>query len=131
MTKEEIKKVVTEAIVEALTIEVTYEKHRDEKTGQPLATPELKKEKEYLPIWWMRYLPHYEASNRGLQENQDKQANTILQLTNDIKDLKQGMSVIGEIMLQTEKSLKVITGEAVRLKEIDNKDIKEIESNDL
>lgn len=130
MTKEEIKKAVTEAIVEALTIDVTYEKHRDEKTGQPLATPELKKEKEYLPIWWMRYLPHYEASNRGIQETQDKQSNKILELTNDIKELKQGMSVIGEIMLQTEKSLKAISGEAVRLKEIGNKEPIKIESKD-
>jgi len=127
MTKKEIKKAVSEAITEALTVEVTYEKKRDEKTGQPLATPELLKEKEYLPIWWMRYLPHYEASNRGIQETQDKQANTILELSNDIKELKKGMDAIGKILFQTESSIKCIAAISDKIKQ----ETPQIESVDL
>ena len=131
MTKEEIKQIVSEAIQEALTIEVTYEKRRDEKTGMPLATPELKKEKEYLPIWWIRYLPHYEASNRGIQETQDKQSNTILKLTEELKDLKQGMAAIANIMIQAEKSIKILSEKAVEVKQIKQEDILTIENNDI
>lgn len=112
--REEIKKIVAEAISDALTVEVTYEKKRDEKTGIPLATPELKKEKEYLPIWWMRYLPHYEASNRGIQETQDKQANTILKLTEEINQLKEGVGATVNILLALEGSIKEIAYNPVK-----------------
>lgn len=126
MTKADIKKAVSEAIVDALTIEVKYEKRRDEKTGQPLATPEIITEKEYLPIWWVRYLPHYEASNRGIQETQDKQANKMIELSNQIKQLKEGMEAIGNVVFQAEESLKCISAISDQIKG----DTIQIESHD-
>lgn len=128
MNKKEIKEMVQEAVQESLTVEVTYEQHIDPETGQPLSTVKLKKENEFLPIWWMRYLPRYEAAMRGMQETQDKQSNKILELTNEIKDLKQGMSIIGEIMLQTEQSLKHITFISDNIKRIPKEETIQIES---
>ena len=47
-----IREIIREELKEAFTIEMTMEKKRDEKTGQPLAVPEIKKIKVWLPEDW-------------------------------------------------------------------------------
>ena len=78
--KEWIEKTIIKNVSDLLTVEIKYEKKEDEKTGQPLAVPELIVEKEYMPIWWAKYLPRWLAAIRGMQETLDKHDAQILKL---------------------------------------------------
>lgn len=113
-----LENTIRNVVQECLTVKVKYEKRRDDKTGKPLAVPELIEQDEYLPSWWIQYLPHYEAAMRGVQETQDKQANTILKLTSEIESLQQGMKAIGDIVFQAENSLKCISAISDKIKEV-------------
>ena len=77
---EEIKK----AVVETLTVEWEIEKVRDEKTGQPLAKPERKKETVFLPAVFVQLLPFYEGSIRGMQEDVTRSVNRVNKMHNKI-----------------------------------------------
>jgi len=120
---DQIRLIFSEEIIKALTIKTKYEKNKDEKTGLKLAVPEIIERDEYLPAWWIQYLPHYEASNRGIQRTQDKQATQLKLLKNEIIDLKDGMKLIGNIMLQTEQSLKCIAAISDKANQIKQEDI--------
>jgi len=63
--KEEIKK----AVHKALTVEIQWEKVRDEKTGMPLAHKEYRTEDVFLPAFWVQHLKFYEGNFLGLQES--------------------------------------------------------------
>ena len=132
MRKQTIKDIVGEAIREALTVEVTYEQRRDIETGKPMATPKLRVENEYLPLWWVRFLPHYEASNRGIQETQDKQSNSMNRLDRDITQLRDKVDAIGNIIINAENSLKCIATLSDHIKQLDlpDKEVILIESSD-
>lgn len=69
MTKEELKAIIREAVNEALTVEMTIEKVRDEKSGQPLAIKERKTEKVFIPSLIAQMLPFQEGAMRGFQQD--------------------------------------------------------------
>lgn len=62
------------AVEEALTVEWTLERHRDPATGQPLAVPEVKTERVFLPSILVQQFYRHEGALRGLQEDLGKHA---------------------------------------------------------
>lgn len=92
---------IKEEIRKALTVKVKYEKRRDEKTGQKLSVPEIIEQDEYLPEWWIKYLPYYEGSNRGIQETMDKNDATT-------KQVLEGLKATYGILASMEKPIKQI-----------------------
>jgi len=118
--KEWIENTVKKIVYDVLTVEIKYEKNRDEKTGQPLATPEIIIEKEFLPVWWIRYLPHYEAAMRGVQ-GQVSQHHTA------IDDFSKKLDVIGQLLLHTEQSMKQIASFADKLNELEYNEVKKLD----
>lgn len=109
---EKIEKIVDKAVVNALTVEMTWEKVRDEKTGQPLAVSEKITEEVFLPSVLVQTLNFYEGAMRGFQEDQNKN-------NNKITDMSEKVAVIGNILLQTEDSLKKLASISDRLKLIE------------
>lgn len=110
MITDEDRKYIKEIIEELLTVEVKYEKRRDEKTGQKLAIPEIITKKEFLPIWWMKYLPYYEGAIRGMQETLDKYAGQLKNLTERFDNLDQGMLLMIETTSELNQSTKQLSG---------------------
>ena len=96
-----IREIIREELKEAFTIEMTMEKKRDEKTGQPLAIPEINKIKVWLPEEWARHIPYFESALRGMQETSDKAKN------NSIKAFH-GVAAIAQILRAIEKPIKKI-----------------------
>ncbi len=99
--KQWIKTTIAEVVVDALTVEWTIEKVRDEKTGQPLAVPEKITEKVFIPSAFLQILPYHEGALRGMQADVSKN-------NNKINDMDNKLSSVGNILIQTEKSLKCI-----------------------
>ena len=77
MKEDRLRSIVREVIKEALTVEITMEKVRDEKTGQPLSKPEIIKEEVFLPSFLTQVLSFQEGALRGLQEDGNKKDNKI------------------------------------------------------
>lgn len=102
-----IKKIV----VEALTVEMEFEKVRDDKSGQPLAKPEMKKEEVFLPSAILQMLPYHEGALRGMQIDVNKN-------NNKINDLDNKIGIIGDILNQTENSLKCLAKMSDAVKQI-------------
>lgn len=98
VNEEKLKNLIKEAVNEALTVEVTMEKVRDEKTGLPLKHKEIKTEQVFLPSFFCQLLPFYEASNRGMQETVDKKIAVSGQAMKQIES-------IGNILLGHEENL--------------------------
>ena len=96
-----IRGIIREELKEAFTIEMVMEKKRDEKTGQPLAVPDIKKIKVWLPEEWARHIPYFEGALRGMQETSDKAKN------NSIKAF-QGVCAIAQILRTIEEPIKQI-----------------------
>jgi len=117
---QKLEEIYTEVIYEALTPEVKYEKNKDEKTGQPLATPELITQKEFIPAWWVRYLPHYEAAMRGVQSQVSIHSNEINEVTKKI-------DAVGHVLLNTQQSILQIASIANKLKQLEFNEAKKIE----
>ena len=69
MTRDELKSLIREAVKEALTVDMTVEKIRDERTGQPLAVVERKTEQVFLPSLIVQMLPYHEGALRGFQQD--------------------------------------------------------------
>lgn len=69
MTREELKQIINEAVRDALTVEMTIERVRDDRTGQPLAVTERKTEKVFLPSLIVQMLPYQEGALRGFQQD--------------------------------------------------------------
>jgi hypothetical protein len=76
---------VEKTIKEALTIKVRFEKRRDEKTGQPLATPQIDIKDVYIPDFIVEYLPYTEGALRGMQEQVCQVGNTVTRDSEIIK----------------------------------------------
>ena len=100
LSKSDLNK-IREIIREELKEAFTMEKKRDEKTGQPLAVPEIKKIKVWLPEEWARHIPYFEGALRGMQETSDKAKN------NSIKAFH-GVAAIAQILRAIEKPIKKI-----------------------
>ena len=69
MTRDELKSIIREAVNEALTVDITIEKVRDERTGQPLAVQERKIERVFIPALIAQMLPYQEGALRGFQQD--------------------------------------------------------------
>jgi hypothetical protein len=111
------KEFIREAIKEALTLEVDYEKVRDERTGQPLAKPERIKREIYIPAWIIEYLPYTEGALRGLQETVDKADN---------RRLNQYDTIVN-VLLTAENTLKTLAACSDKLKSLEHTEPKLIE----
>lgn len=109
MNEKKLKQLISEAVVEALTVEITWEKHKDEKTGFPLATPELKTEKVFLPSFIMQHLKFQEGAFRGLQEDVDHAKNA---MSNQVEKI----DAIGKAFLTLEGSALTIVSLAHAIK---------------
>lgn len=72
-----IKSAVAEAVNEALTVEVTVERVRDERTGLPLAVTERKTEKVFIPSLIVQMLPFQEGAMRGFQQDLSRTKNAL------------------------------------------------------
>jgi hypothetical protein len=100
MTREELKLIIREAVREALTIDITLEKVRDDKTGQPLAVVERKSEKVFIPSLIAQMLPFQEGAMRGFQQDLSKtkksldQANTFIKRLADAVERQADIKVI-------------------------------------
>lgn len=86
------------------------EKVRDDKTGQPLARPEIIKEKVYLPSVFVQLLPFYEGAQRGLQEQVSKEFSKLDQINN-------GMNAMAQVLIGAEQSLKCLAALSDHVKE--------------
>jgi hypothetical protein len=109
--EKKLTKLIEQAVTNALTVEMTMEKVRDEKTGQPLAKKELIKEKVFLPSFLVQVLSQNEGAFRGLQEQTCKQSGKV-------DDLKTKVDAIGNVLLQTENSLKELAGLSDNVKQV-------------
>jgi hypothetical protein len=118
--KEWIKDVIKTAVTEALTVEWTIEKVRDEKTGLPLAVVERKTEEVFIPSVFIQLLSYHEGALRGMQEQTCKHSGKIDEVTSTMK-------IIGNIVLQTEKSLKQLAAVSDHIKQLDFNKVKELE----
>jgi len=97
MREEKLKELIREAVTEALTVELTWEKRRDEKTGVPLAVPDLRKEKVFLPSFLVQQISFHEGAFRGLQEDVSKKNNAIDRLAEKVE-------IVGQVLLGMEQS---------------------------
>ena len=109
--KQFIKQAIREGIKEALTVEWTLEKVRDEKTGQPLAIKETKKEKVFIPSMFIQLMPYLEGAIRGVQEDISKNNNKINIMTKKVQS-------VGNILLQAEESFRMLASSADRAKQV-------------
>jgi hypothetical protein len=87
VNEDKLRKMIKEAVVEALSAEIIWEKRRDEKTGLPLAVPEYIKEKTFLPAFWAQNIKFQEAAFRGVQEDLGKKQGEIAEATKHIEAL--------------------------------------------
>ena len=96
--REEVKQMIKEAVEEALTVEIQWEKMRDEKTGLPLKHPERRNEKVFLPALITQILPYHEGALRGMQETVDKEVKNSLAFAEKVE-------AITGIMISHEENL--------------------------
>ncbi len=97
--KKFLSEVIKKAVHDELTVEMTWEKVRDEKTGQKLAKTELLKEKVFLPSFISQQIAWHEGAARGLQEDCNKSIA-------DMKKTQVGVNAIAGLMIDMEKGLK-------------------------
>lgn len=120
INKKELAKLIEKAVTKALSAEITIEKKRDDKTGQPLATPEIIKETVFLPAYICQILPYHEGALRGVQEQ-------TCHHSNKVNDLDKKMELIGNVIVDAENSLKSIAHLSDNIKSLEVNEIKVIE----
>ena len=86
ISKKELRKIIREEIIDALTVKVTWEKRRDVKSGTPIA-PEIKKERVFLPSFIAQNIKFQEGAFRGVQEDLGKKQGEITDATRKIEAL--------------------------------------------
>jgi hypothetical protein len=84
---DKLRELIKEAVIDALTAEITLEKHKDDKTGMPLAAVEIIKEKVFLPAFWAQNIKFQEGAFRGVQKDLGKKQGEILEATKKIESL--------------------------------------------
>lgn len=122
VNEKKLYKLIKQAVTEALTVEVTMEKVKDDKTGLPLAVKETTTKDVFLPSMLVELFPFYESAIRGMQEDLNKNNNKINNLEDKIKS-------VGNIMIQTENSLKCIAAMSDHIKQINIDNIKQIKGD--
>ena len=126
MLTEKDKKFLTEeihkAVREELTVEVQWEKVRDEKTGQKNARVEIIKEKVFLPSFFIQQLYFQEGAFRGVQED-------INSVAKDFKVNKDGINAIAALLIDMEDGIKTFVKASQKIQErlehIERKQIEE------
>lgn len=98
ISEDKLKKWIQDAVIEALTVEIDWEKTKDEKTGLPLKHPERRREKVFLPAFITQLLPYHEGSLRGMQETVDREVKNSIAFANKVE-------AIGNILLGHEENL--------------------------
>jgi uncharacterized coiled-coil protein SlyX len=117
MKDEKLKTIIQEAVINALTVEITLEKRRDEKTGVPLAVPKIQKEKVFLPSFLVQQISFQEGAFRGLQEDVNKKNNAIDKLADKL-------DVVGKTLLGMESSAKRLAGFTDALRLLQSNDVR-------
>jgi len=110
LSEKKLRQIVRDEVIKALTVEITWEKRRSEETGQPLAAPELRKEKVFLPAFWVQELYHQEAAFRGLQSDVHKNNSCFADLSGKVE-------AIGNLLLSMEQAVMVMAKFAAVLEE--------------
>jgi hypothetical protein len=105
----EIKEAVKQAVNEALTAEIQWEKVRDEETGVPLKHREHRSEEVFLPAFFCQMLPFYEQAIRGLQEDCGKANNRSLETAAKV-------DALGQTLISMEESVKTMARFTLALK---------------
>jgi hypothetical protein len=105
MTKDEFRTIIREevqsAVRSALTVTMTIERVRDERTGQPLAVVERKTEEVFLPSVIVQMLPFHEGAMRGFQNDLTRtkrsldSANTFINRLADVVERQSQINMIG------------------------------------
>jgi len=119
INEKDLRRIIKEELISALTIRVKYEQHRDPKTGLPLSTPKIKEQDEYLPAWLINHQPYLEGALRGVQQTQDKQDGQIIKLTDKLKEFEIGMKAMSGILMGLEGSIKAIAYTPIKQINID------------
>ena len=92
--KKWLENIIEQKITNALTVEVQYECFNKEKGFM-----ERKCQNEYLPVWWVKYLPDFMGALRGMQEDTNKANNKMISTT-------EGINGIADILINMEKGVK-------------------------
>ena len=121
ISEKKLIELINKGVTQALTAEITLEKHRDEKTGQPLAKPEIIKETVFLPAYLCQILPYHEGALRGVQEQ-------TCHHSNKVNELDEKVSEIGNIIIGAEQSLKCIASLSDNIKSLELNETKVIEA---
>ncbi len=100
---QEIKEIVKEAVIDALTVEITLEKHRDDITGLPLAKPEIIKEKVFLPSFIVQNIAYQEGAFRGVQEDISKRNDAVDNLARKLEAVARVLIDIREPIIEIAK----------------------------
>jgi hypothetical protein len=87
VNEDKLREIIKSAVLDALTAEITWEKRKDEKTGLPLAVPETKTEKVFLPSFWAQNIKFQEGAFRGVQTDLGKKQGEIAEATKHIEAL--------------------------------------------
>ena len=103
--KQDIKDMVREAVREELTVEMTLEKHRDETTGLPLAKPEIKTERVFLPAFIVQTLSYNEGAFRGLQEDISKR-------NQSVDALAERLEAVGRVLIDLQEPIMKVADES-------------------
>ena len=101
------KEELLEAFKEMLSVDITWEKFRDD-DGTVNSAPIVKHEKVFLPSIFMQILKGYEGSNRGLQEDLCKQRDIVQRLAATVEYQNKQIEVLGKALLSFEKPLLAI-----------------------
>lgn len=101
--REVIKDAVAEAVVGALTVEMTWEQLKDPETGLPLAAPKLVNEMVFLPAFFCQHIKFHEGAFRGSQETLDKVKNNAAQLRKRVDIMGQSFLTLQEPMVVLER----------------------------
>jgi hypothetical protein len=111
---------IKKAVKEELTVEITWEQHRDEKTGNKLAVPKIKNEKVFLPSFFVQQLYFQEGAFRGIQEDLNKSVSKI-------SITKEGIQALANILIQMEDGITqfVRLGEEIKNR-IEHSEVKKI-----
>jgi len=121
--KDFLVKEIRKAVREELTVEMTWEKLRDEKSGQPLAKPELLNEKVFLPSFFVQQLGFQEGAFRGMQSDLNKSVNQSL-IT------KTGIDSLAAILIEMEQGIKTFVLASQKIQQrLDSQGVKQLESN--
>lgn len=108
---------VKRAVIDALTVEITWEKVRDEKTGLPLAAVERRNERVFLPAFFCQHLKFHEGAARGLHEDVSKKNNMIDGMAREMAETGEKLKAIGQALIGMETTARVLAALLDRVKQ--------------